>query len=81
MLVYTNSNILTNNGYFIIDDLIKAWGKPEETYNLVKENGNWKVDYIKGGVNNATEAIGDGMEKLEDAVEEVKEAVDSVTVE
>lgn len=58
-----------------------AEGKPEEKYNLVKEDGNWKVEYVKSGLDNATETLGEGMDKLEDAVEDVKEAVDTLTVE
>ena len=39
-----------------------AAGKGEETYNLVKEDGKWKVDYVKGGIQNATEEMDNAME-------------------
>jgi hypothetical protein len=34
-----------------------ASGKGEESYNLVKEDGKWKVDYVKGGMENAAEEM------------------------
>lgn len=58
-----------------------AEGKPEETYNLVKEDGKWKVEYVKSGMNNATEGLNEGMEKLEEAVDTLKQALDTLGVE
>jgi len=58
-----------------------AEGKEEETYNLVKEDGNWKVEYVKSGMNNATEGLNEGMEKLEEAVDTLKQALDTLPVE
>lgn len=56
-----------------------AADKAEETYNLVKENGNWKVDFVKGGIQQ-------GMDQLEDAVDELstegtEENIDTTAVE
>lgn len=34
-----------------------AAGKGEETYNLVKEDGKWKVEYVKSGMGEPTEPV------------------------
>ena len=41
-----------------------AEGKPEETYNLIKENGNWKVEYVKSGTNETTEPVTEDVEAV-----------------
>ena len=62
-------------------DFSTAEGKSEETYNLVKIDGNWKVEYVKSGMDNAKEGLDEGMEKLEDAVDTLKQALDTLSVE
>jgi Domain of unknown function (DUF4878) len=57
-----------------------AEGKSEETYNLVKEDGKWKVEYVKSGMDNATEGLNDATEKLEEAVDTLKQALDTLSV-
>jgi len=56
-----------------------AAGKGEEAYNLVKEGDKWKVDYVKGGIQNATEEVDNAMESIETAVDST--ASDSASVE
>lgn len=56
----------------------------EESYDLVKVNGNWKLEYMKSGMNNAKEGLDDlkeGMDQLKDGLDTLKEVVDSISVE
>ena len=55
-----------------------AEGKDKETYNLVKEDGKWKVEYIKSGMNNVKEGMQEGMEDLKEGVEALKDVVDTL---
>ncbi len=56
-----------------------AEGKSEEKYTLVKEDGKWKVEYVKTGMDNAGETIGEGMNDLKDAVDTLSNAIDTLS--
>ena len=56
-----------------------AEGKSEETYNLVKEDGNWKVEFVKSGMENAGETLNEGMEELNNAMDTLTNALDSLS--
>lgn len=61
-----------------------AAGKGEETYNLVKENGNWKVEFVKSGMENAgegMESLNESMDTLTDAINDATEQLDSLSGE
>jgi len=57
-----------------------AEGKSEETYNLVKEDGKWKVEYVKSGMDNAGETLNEGMEDLNNALDTLSNALDTLSV-
>ncbi|HLP11250.1 MAG TPA: hypothetical protein VK177_04900 [Flavobacteriales bacterium] len=56
-------------------------GKGEETYELVKENGNWRVVFSKDG--GASKKMEESMEKLEESMENLGDStnVDTTSAE
>ncbi|HYG52142.1 MAG TPA: hypothetical protein VD905_14620 [Flavobacteriales bacterium] len=52
-------------------------GKSEETYELVKEDGNWRVVFSKDG--GASKKMEESMEKMEETMEEMTDTTGAET--
>lgn len=64
-----------------------AEGYDNLEYSLVKEDGEWKIEFLGGGVNNAIENIGEGLETIIEAkdtltnlLDQANKALDSLNV-